>query len=69
MIRSSDRVSVFQESRLPEPASLAGYAALIDAYELRVPLAASLLSDVEAVSAVNELNFSVVGNLSIGISC
>lgn len=29
---------VFQERRLPETATLAGYAALIDAYELSVPL-------------------------------
>lgn len=34
----SERVSVFQESRLPEPALPVGYAALIDAYGLEVPL-------------------------------
>jgi len=34
----SERVSVFQESRLPEPALPVGYAALIDAYRLEVPL-------------------------------
>lgn len=38
----SDRVSVFQESRLPEPALPVGYAALIDAYGLRVPLPLAL---------------------------
>lgn len=36
--RFSERVSVFQESRLPEPALPVGYAALIDAYGLEVPL-------------------------------
>lgn len=34
----SGRVSVFQESRLPEPALPVGYAALIDAYALDLPL-------------------------------
>lgn len=34
----SEAVSVFQERRLPEKATLAGYAALIDAYHLAVPL-------------------------------
>ncbi|MBK7365378.1 MAG: Fic family protein [Nitrosomonas sp.] len=34
----SAAVSVFQERRLPEKATLAGYAALIDAYNLAVPL-------------------------------
>jgi Fic/DOC family len=36
--RFSGPVTVFQEKRLPEAATLAGYAALIDAYDLRVPL-------------------------------
>lgn len=35
--RFSDAVSVFREMRLPEPAVPAGYAALIEAYDLRVP--------------------------------
>ncbi|MCR9220030.1 MAG: Fic family protein [Alphaproteobacteria bacterium] len=35
--RFSKRVSVFQESRLPEAALPVGYAALIDAYDLDVP--------------------------------
>ncbi len=34
----SDRVNVFQENRLPETALPVGYAALIDAYDLRTPL-------------------------------
>jgi len=34
----SEAVSVFQERRLPEKAKPAGYAALIDAYNLAVPL-------------------------------
>lgn len=38
----SERVSVFHESRLPEPALPVGYAALIDAYGLEVPLPRAL---------------------------
>lgn len=34
----SEPVSVFQQSRLPEPALPVGYAALINAYDLHVPL-------------------------------
>lgn len=34
----SGMVSIFQEQRLPEKATLVGYSALIDAYELAVPL-------------------------------
>lgn len=36
--RFSGAVILFQERRLPEEATLAGYSALIEAYELRVPL-------------------------------
>ncbi len=36
--RSSEPVTVFHDRRLPEPSSPAGYAALIDAYGLEVPL-------------------------------
>ena len=35
--RSSGPVTVFQARRLPEPGHLAGYAALIEAYDLEVP--------------------------------
>jgi hypothetical protein len=40
--RFSQAVTVFHERRLPEPAKPAGYAALIDAYELKVPLPRTL---------------------------
>ena len=40
--RFSRSVAVFQDLRLPERGSLAGYAALIDAYGLRVPLPRTL---------------------------
>lgn len=40
--RFSGPVSVFQESRLPERALPVGYAALIDAYNLKVPLPLTL---------------------------
>ncbi len=40
--RFSGRITVFQEKRLPEPATLAGYAALIDTYEQAVPLPRTL---------------------------
>ncbi|MBV1886483.1 MAG: Fic family protein [Parvibaculaceae bacterium] len=38
----SNRVSVFRESRLPETALPVGYAALIEAYDLKVPLPSKL---------------------------
>lgn len=38
----SDRVITFQEKRLPEQAVLAGYAAIIKTYKLRVPLPITL---------------------------
>ncbi|HEY4359702.1 MAG TPA: Fic family protein [Bryobacteraceae bacterium] len=41
-IRFSGPVSVFHEQVLPEPATPAGYAALIDAYKLKVPLPRTL---------------------------
>jgi hypothetical protein len=34
----SEEVTIFQERRLPEKAILAGYSALINAYNLAVPL-------------------------------
>ena len=40
--RFSQAVSVFHDRRLPEPAQPAGYAALIDAYDLKVPLPCTL---------------------------
>ncbi|SLN77859.1 Fic family protein [Oceanibacterium hippocampi] len=40
--RFSGPVTVFQERRLPEPASPAGYSALIDTYGLAVPLPRTL---------------------------
>ena len=40
--RFSGPVTVFQERRLPERATPAGYAALIEAYGLRVPLPRTL---------------------------
>jgi hypothetical protein len=40
--RFSQAVSVFHDRRLPEPARPAGYAALIDAYDLKVPLPRTL---------------------------
>ncbi len=40
--RFSGQVTVFQERRLPLPATPAGYAALIGAYNLRVPLPRTL---------------------------
>jgi len=38
----SGSVTIFQEKRLPEKVVLAGYAALIDAYDLKVPLPRTL---------------------------
>ena len=41
-IQFSGPVTAFQERRLPETATPAGYAALIDAYDLAVPLPRTL---------------------------
>jgi len=43
----SGPVTVFHERRLPEKATPAGYAALIDAYRLRVPIPAKLAAIAE----------------------
>ena len=40
--RYSGRVTVFHERRLPEQATPAGYAALIGAYRLQVPVPSTL---------------------------
>ena len=40
----SERVSIFRTRRLPSPARLAGYSALIEAYDLEVPLPRQLLA-------------------------
>ena len=42
--RFSGPVAIFQDRQLPERATLAGYSALIDAYDLRVPLALTLFA-------------------------
>ena len=42
--RFSGPVTKFQDRQLPEPATLAGYSALIKAYGLRVPLARTLFA-------------------------
>jgi hypothetical protein len=46
-IQFSGPVSVFHERLLPEPATPCGYAALIDAYSLRVPLPRTLAATGE----------------------
>ncbi|TGQ32744.1 Fic family protein [Mesorhizobium sp. M00.F.Ca.ET.216.01.1.1] len=43
----SDAITVFQEARLPEKATPAGYSALIDAYKLAVPLPRTLCATGE----------------------
>lgn len=45
--RFSGPVNVFQEARLPETATPSGYAALVDAYELAVPLPRKLFATGE----------------------
>jgi len=42
--RFSGPMRLFRERRLPERATLAGYGALVDAYDLRVPLPATLFA-------------------------
>src|SRR4051812_29359225 len=45
--RFSGSVTVFQERRLPEQATPAGYSALIEGYSLQVPLPATLFATGE----------------------
>lgn len=52
--RFSGPVTVFQELRLPEPATLAGYSALIDAFALTVPLPQTLFATGERHRVVEE---------------
>ena len=53
-------IARFRGRALPEPATLAGYAALIDRYDLRLPLPAQLCAIAErhrpvSTSATGEL--------------
>lgn len=52
--RFSGPVTVFQERRLPEPATPAGYSALIDVYGLRVPLPRTLSAIGERHRVIEE---------------
>jgi hypothetical protein len=56
----SGPVTVFQERRLPERATLAGYAALIDAYDLRVPLPRLLSATGERHRIVEEAGWRIL---------
>jgi hypothetical protein len=58
--RFSGPVSVFQERALPEKATPAGYAALIDAYRLRVPLPRTLSATGERHRVRNELGWRIL---------
>lgn len=52
--QSSQLVTVFRDRRLPAPGRLAGYAALIDAYGLQVPLPALLQATGERHRTLRE---------------
>jgi hypothetical protein len=52
--RFSGPVTVFQDKRLPERATPAGYAALIDAFRLRVPLPRTLFATGERHRIIQE---------------
>ena len=56
----SDIVTVFQERRLPEKATLAGYSALIDAYRLAVPLPRTLSAIGERHRIVEEAGWRIL---------
>jgi hypothetical protein len=58
--RFSGPVTVFHEKRLPEPATPAGYAALIDAYRLEVPLPRTLLATGEHHRVTEETGWRIL---------
>ncbi len=53
-------VTVFQERRLPEKATPAGYAALIDAYDLSVPLPRTLSATGERHRVFEEAGWRIL---------
>ena len=55
----SGPITVFQERRLPERATPAGYAALIDAYDLKVPLPRTLCAIGERHRIVEEVGWRI----------
>lgn len=58
--RFSGPITVFQEIRLPETATLAGYAALIDAYGLKVPLPRMLYATGERHKVIEESGWHIL---------
>src|SRR5579872_3232181 len=56
----SGPVTVFHERALPEPAIPAGYSALIDAYNLRVPLPRTLSATGEHHRTRNEAGWRIL---------
>src|SRR5438093_3686423 len=58
--RFSGPVTVFHEKRLPEPATPAGYAALIDAYGLEVPLSRTLFATGEHHRVTEETEWRIL---------
>jgi len=58
--RFSGPVKVFHEKRLPEPATPAGYAALIDAYGLEVPLPRTLFATGEHHRVTEETEWRIL---------
>src|SRR5580704_16229645 len=59
-IEFSGPVTIFQESVLPERATPAGYAALIDAYHLKVPLPRTLSATGEHHRIVHENGWRIL---------
>ncbi len=58
--RFSGPVTVFQERRLPERATPAGYSALIGAYDLSVPLPRTLSAIGERHRVVEEAGWRIL---------
>jgi Fic family protein len=58
--RFSGPVTFFHEKRLPEPATPAGYAALIDAYRLEVPLPRTLFGTGEHHRVTEETDWRIL---------
>src|SRR5260370_32455102 len=58
--RFSGPITVFQERILPERATVAGYAALIDAYGLKVPLPRTLSATGERHRVRSEAGWRIL---------
>ena len=57
----SDPVTLFREIRLPEKATPAGYSALIEFFDLRVPLPPTLFAIGKKHRTIQEQGWHILG--------